>query len=82
MFGWGYVKDFCISLFKQEQEKMAIDTYNAECLRIIAENTARLSRGSYLKVTLSDILNPKPEDNRTGEEIVDDIIKKAGLEVH
>lgn len=82
MFGWGYVKDFCISLFKQEQKKMAIDTYNAECLRIIAENTARLSRGSYLKVTLSDILNPKPEDNRTGEEIVDDIIKKAGLEVH
>lgn len=82
MFGWGYVKDSCISLFKQEQEKMAIDTYNAECLRIIAENTARLSRGSYLKVTLSDILNPKPEDNRTGEEIVDDIIKKAGLEVH
>ena len=37
--------------------------------------------GSYIPVKLSDIINPKPVDNRTGEEIAADIIKLAGIEV-
>lgn len=29
----------------------------------------------------ADIINPKPVDNRTGEEIAADIIKRSGIEV-
>lgn len=81
MFGWGYVKDFCISLFQKEQEDKAVKFYYAECLRIITENTAKMVDGSYMKVKFTDIINPKPVDKRTGEEIAADIIKRAGIEV-
>ena len=37
--------------------------------------------GSYVTVKLSDIINPKPVEKRTGEEIAADIIKRAGIEV-
>ena len=75
------MKDFCISLFQKEQEDKAVKNYYAECLRIITENTAKISGGAYITAKLSDILNPKPVDNRTGEEIAADIIKRAGIEV-
>ena len=81
IFGWGYVKDICISLFQKEQEEKAVKIYFAECLRVITENTAKMSGGSYISAKLSDIINPKPADNRTGEEIAADIIKRAGIEV-
>ena len=75
------MKDFCISLFQKEQEEKAVRIYYAECLRIITENTAKIGGGSYITVKLDDILNPKPVDNRTGEELAADIIKRAGIEV-
>lgn len=81
MFGWGYVKDFCISLFQKEQEDKAVKIYYAECLRIISENMAKMGGGSYITVKLADIIDPKPVDNRTSEEIAADIIKQAGIEV-
>ena len=33
----------------------------------------------WLQTDLTDIINPKPVDNRTPEEIADDVIQKAGL---
>lgn len=75
------MKDFCISLFQKEQEDKAVKIYYAECLRIISENTAKMGGGSYITVKLADIINPKSVDNRTGEEIAADIIKRAGIEV-
>ena len=81
MFGWGYVKDFCISLFQKEQEDKAVKIYYAECLRIISENSAKMVGGSYMKAKFTDIINPKPVDKRTGEEIAADIINRAGIEV-
>ena len=75
------MNDFCISLFQKEQEDKAVKIYYAECLRIITENTAKMCCGSYMKAKLADIINPDPVDNRTGEEIAADIIKRAGIEV-
>ena len=48
---------------------------------MITKNTAMIAGGSYMTNKLSDILDPKPVDNRTGDEIAADIIKRAGLEV-
>lgn len=76
MFGWGYAKDTCVALFQKEQEEKAVRIYYAECLRIITENTAKIGGGSVLQMKLQDILDPKPIDNRTTEEIVDGIRKK------
>ena len=75
------MKDFCISLCQKEQEDKAVKIYYAECLRIISENMAKMGGGSYITVKLADIIDPKPVDNRTGEEIAADIIKQAGIEV-
>ena len=50
-------------------------------MRVITENTAKMSGGSYISAKLADIINPKTADNRTGEEIAADIIKRAGIEV-
>ena len=52
-----------------------------DCLKLIAENTANISRGQYMKLRYYDIIQPAKVDNRTGDEIVEDIIKRAGLVV-
>lgn len=70
------MKDFCISLFKQEQEEKATKIYYAECLRIISENTAKFGGGSYIQAKLVDVLDPKPVDNRTANEIINSIKDK------
>ena len=72
---------YAIARYQSQQRELAYRIYVTECLRIIGENTAKMSGGSYITASLADISNPKPVDNRTGEEIVADIIKKAGLEV-
>ena len=84
MFGWGYAKETCISLFQKEQEEKAVTIYKAECLRIMSENTAKMvmiasggkCEASYLSIKLQDILDPKPVDNRTAEDVIDGIRKK------
>ena len=76
MFGWGYVKDFCISLFKKEQQEKAIKLYYGECLRMIAKNTAQFVGGAYIEAHLSDILEPKPVDNRPADDIISVIKEK------
>ena len=76
MFGWGYAKDLCISLFQKEQEEKAVRNYYAECLRIMTENTAKFGGGSYIEAKLQDILEPKPVDHHTSDDIIDGIRNK------
>ena len=47
----------------------------------MTENSAKYAGGSYIKAHFDDIVNPKPQDTRTGEEIAEIIIQKCGLEV-
>ena len=72
---------YAIARYQSQQRDLAYRIYIADCLRIISENTAKMGGGSYITVKLADIINPKPVDNRTGEEIAADIIKQAGIEV-
>jgi hypothetical protein len=76
MFGKGYVKDICITLFQKEQEEKAVRIYYGECLRTISENTAKFGGGAYIQAKLQDILDPKPVDKRTAEDIIEGIRKK------
>lgn len=68
-------------VLKQQIEAEAYNAYTAECLRIITENTAKLSHGSYIQKSYIDMIYPHAVDNRTGEEIAADVIKAAGLKV-
>lgn len=67
--------------YQSQQRDLAYRIYVTDCLRIISENTAKIGGGSYIAVKLADILKPKQVENRTGEEIAADIIKRAGIEV-
>ena len=72
---------YAMARYQSQQRDLAYRIYVSECLRMIGENTAKVSSGSYMTAKFEDIINPKPVDNRTGEEIASDIIKHAGIEV-
>ena len=72
---------YATARFNQHQRDLAYRIYVTDCLRIISENTAKIGGGSYITAKFADIINPKPVDNQTGEEIAADIIKRAGIEV-
>ena len=72
---------YATARFNQHQRDLAYRIYVSDCLRIISENTAKIGGGSYITAKFSDIINPKPVDNRAGEEIAADIINRAGIEV-
>ena len=72
---------YAMARYQSQQRDLAYRIYIGDCLRIIGENTAKMGSGSYITAKFPDIINPKPADNRTGEEIAADIIKRAGIEV-
>lgn len=57
-------------------EQYAYQVYSTEVLRGIGK-----SLGIDFKQSLHDVLHPKPVDNRTPQEIADDIARRAGLKV-
>ena len=72
---------YAMARYKSQQRDLAYRIYVTDCLRIISENTAKTRGDSYITAKFADIINPKPVDNRNGEEIAADIIKRAGIEV-
>ena len=66
-----------MSKANQQAKDTAYRVYVTDCLKLIAENTGNIS----LKLRYDDIIQPKKADTRTGDEIVADIIKRAGLVV-
>ena len=70
-----------MSKVNQQAKDTAYLVYVTDCLKLIAENTANISRGQYMKSRYYDIIHPSKVDARTGDEIVEDIIKRAGLVV-
>ena len=72
---------YAMARYQSQQRDLAYRIYVTDCLRIISENTAKMGGGSYITAKFADIINPKPIEKRTGEEIAADIIKRAGIEV-
>ena len=72
---------YAVSKVNQQAKDTAYQVYVTDCLKLIAENTANISRGQYMKSRYYDIIRPAKVDTRTGDEIVEDIIKRAGLVV-
>ena len=72
---------YAIARYQSQQRDLAYRIYVTDCLRIISENTAKMGGGSYITAKFADIINHKPVDERTGEEIAADIINRSGMEV-
>ena len=48
---------------------------------LIGKNTANFAGGTFMQHRYADIIGGAKQDDRTGEEIAADIIRRAGLEV-
>ena len=54
-----------------------------DVLQILTQNTAKYAGGTIITARYIDVIKRKnkPEDKRSGEEIVADVVTKAGLEL-
>lgn len=68
-------------LLKEQAKKKLYNVYISECLYCIAENTAKSVGGIHMTQKYTDLINKKPQDTRTGEQIAVDVIKQCGLKV-
>ena len=57
-------------------------TNRDEAYRFYVTRSLQLApQNKYISATYDELLKPKKVDNRTGDEIAADIIKRAGLKV-
>lgn len=68
-------------MIKSQYETEVYRKYTAKCLQVICENTAMFVGGKTMQASYSDIIRPKPQDTRTADEIILDIVQRHGLEV-
>lgn len=66
---------------KKDIELESYRNYMAGCARILTENTAKFAGGNYMTMEYDDVIHPKPKDNRTADDIVNELIEKAGIGV-
>lgn len=76
LHGRGFVIDHCIVQFEREQEEKSYRIYIANNLRLVCENVGKGLGGSYYPGLWGEI---EPNDDRTGDEVALDVIKRAGL---
>ena len=83
LYGRGYVVDHVVALLQYEVKKEKYRSYVADALKLAGENLAKLTGGPYIAVRWSE-LNGKGQstrDNRTGDEIAADVIRRVGLKL-
>ena len=61
---------------KEDMENWAYRTYTARALQILSEDMANAFGGKSMAITYEEFINQKPVDNRSAEEIIEDIKKK------
>lgn len=63
-------------MYVKECEKNAWKLYIAETVRCISGSSAKFAGGPYITVKWDDIINPKPVETRTPEQVIDQIMKR------
>ena len=69
--------EHCVSAFLQKQEERRYRAYVTDALMVIAGNTANFAGGSTLTERWAAAFEPR--DERDGDAIAADIIRRAGL---
>ncbi len=75
--------DHCIKMYNHAQRQEIYRIYVSDTLRIITENTAKFVGGGYIKKRYIEIVEPhkNKQDNRSAQEIIDDVVNKSGIKV-
>lgn len=77
MCGAGYVIDYCVARLLEERKEEAFRNYVCDAIQIISENTANFNGGKVMSMRFADLM--KPPETRTAQQIIDEVVKKAGL---
>ena len=74
-------------MYNNAQRQEIYKIYVSDALRIIAENTAKFSGGSYLKKRYIDLIGDdknnknKNLENKSAREIIDKVVNDSGIKV-
>ena len=73
--------DHCIATFQKKNEEIAYKIYITDALKLISENTAGLVKGKIMSKRFCEIAyeEKKQEPEKSAEEIIAEVNKKAGL---
>lgn len=69
--------DYCVRRFRRKQEEKQYRSYIADVLMTLNNNL--VSAWGGMKITTRYMDLNKPVDTRTGDEIAEDVMKRAGL---
>lgn len=58
---------------KADMENWAYRVYTARALQILTEDMSHAFGGKSMAISYEDFINPKPFDNRSAEQIIEDI---------
>lgn len=61
---------------EQYEEEKAYRVYMSDAMLTVTETVARVFGGKYMGYRYIDLVEPQPEETRTGEEIIADLGKK------
>lgn len=67
---------YVMARYRETQRELAYRFYVTDALRSISQNTANFSGGLYPQARFADIVQPKPVDDRTSEEVISRIRRK------
>lgn len=68
---------YCLARFKRDMAEKAYRVYTSDLLKAISERSAGVS----VQKRYIDIISAAKQDDRTCEEITNDIVSRCGLEV-
>ena len=78
-FGFDYFFQYIFYFIKYNNNQYIYKNYVCDCLKVIAENTARFAGGHIIAKTFNEIMSYKPAPKKSASEIIADITAKAGL---
>ena len=76
IFGKGYIID---EIINNLTEKMEHKRDNKRIIGYVCKSLQLIPQGKYLSEDIYSIFENKPKKERTAKEIVDEVVKKAGL---
>ena len=76
VLGKSYIIQHCVAFLKTRSEEKAFRIYVTDGLKVIAENLANYYGGSVLNMRYSDVISTEKPDDRTEEDIINNLKAK------
>lgn len=62
---------YCLARYEEIQLDKAYRVYVTDALRVLTENTAKISGGGYIQHRYVELIEPRKEETRSGDEIIE-----------